>query len=73
MKVGHPTWSVTTAMESRSAPRRSMVSTKFGPPAPNSHEERAIVWTPSAASTARSPSSFVAPYAESGAVGEDST
>ena len=42
----------TTRTSSRSAPRRSIVSTKFVPPAPNSQAVRTIAWSPPAAATA---------------------
>ena len=62
VKVGQPTWSSTTVSESRSAASRSIVAGKHGPPLPNSHELRTIVWRSGAPSaTARSPTSFVEP------------
>ena len=71
--VGPPRWSVTTVTSSRSAARRSIVATKFGPPAPNSHAARTIACSGFAFATARSPASFVRPYAWSGATGSDSS
>ncbi len=73
MKVGQPIWSSTTRSSSRSSPSRSIVSTKFGPPAPNSQELRTIRWSGFAAAMASSPASFVRPYSWMGAVGADST
>jgi hypothetical protein len=50
-----------------------MVVTKFSPPEPNSHAVRTIRLWGLAVSVARSPSSFVRPYAEIGFTGSDST
>ncbi len=50
-----------------------MVSAKLRPPVPNSQALRATVWRGEAASTSRSPASFVWPYTDSGPVGSDST
>ena len=69
VNVGEPTWSSTTRT---SGPRRSMVSTKFLPPAPNSHDERTMKWRGFASAVACSPASLVRPYAESGFTGSDS-
>ena len=40
--VGEPRWSSTTCSSSRSRPSRSIVRTKLCPVAPNSHDERTI-------------------------------
>ena len=45
------------------------MSTKFRPPAPNSHAVRTIAWSSAAAATAHSPASFVRPYAPTGLTG----
>ena len=59
--MGQPTWSATTRASSLSPPTRSMVSTKFCPPAPKSHEERTMKWRGLAAAVASSPASFERP------------
>ncbi len=59
--MGQPTWSATTRASSRSLPTRSMVSTKFLPPAPNSQDERTMKWRGLAAAVASSPASFERP------------
>ena len=48
VNVGQPTWSSTTFSSSRSAASRRIVAGKHGPKAPNSHDERTIVWVPGA-------------------------
>ena len=44
-----------------SAPTRSIVSTKFGPPAPNSHEDRTMKWRGFAVATEVSPACLERP------------
>jgi hypothetical protein len=72
VNVGEPTWSSTTSSSSRSRPSVSIVSTKFRPPAPNSHDERTTRWLSFASAVARSPASFEWPYSWSGPGGSDS-
>ena len=73
VNVGQPIWSATTWSSSRSEASRRIVAGKHGPPPPNSHEERTIVWASGLfRATSRSPSSFERPYADSGLVGSDS-
>ena len=59
--MGQPTWSATTRASSRSPPTRSIVSTKFFPPAPKSHDVRTTKWRGLAAAVAISPASFERP------------
>jgi hypothetical protein len=66
--VGHPTWSCTTTTGPPLWPRRSIVSTKFPPFGPNSHEVRTMKLRLVARAVARSPASLVRPYALIGAV-----
>ena len=50
-----------------------MVSTKFGPPAPKSHDDRTMKWRGLAVATEVSPACLDRPYAESAAGRSDST
>jgi hypothetical protein len=71
--VGPPTWSRTTTTSPRSLASASIVSTKFLPDTPKSHEVRTMKWQRFIRAVASSPASFERPYAERGAGASDST
>jgi hypothetical protein len=69
VNVGHPRWSATTPISSRSLASRSIVFMKLRPCAPTTHDTRRTV---EPGSSSRSPANFDAPYTDWGFTGDHS-